>query len=621
MDHNRFLYQEMVGAVASAVVALMALPIAAMGDVFRADISAGDISELSFWEGYGKDSLPGPEDTVELAIKGDFSATAGMSVNDIRFAKSGAYLALGEAVTNRVNALSGEPGMTFTAKNMGIRLTGGTWDFVNGANLYGGTAKPSPNNNRNIEFNGVSILNVGTFYGAYYDTKTTFSFTSGSTLMANHLIGAYGNESSNVVLGVSQESSLLLGSLRTDGAVAGESIDPQKPGATIRVAGIGSSIQVTGGDTTYVGQALPSNALSVVDGGTVKLGGKLVLGNVATSCGNILEIANGGSLSASITRLGFGDGSNGNRLNVDNGTFEGLGLLTIGHAGSGNEASIVNGAKASCLQLVAGALETSCGNSVLLSGEGTELSFLMNDVVDLFGAGSDNLISVENNATLKILNGFYIMTNSANNCLRFRNASFTPGTHFYLGNGSARSHGNRVELLDGSVFTVNSLSLSSVDNLLVVSNATATAQDTKRGIRIGFRSSSNLVSSNCTIVIQGTSPHLVSDGPMSASNFAHIHFDVPASGYADAPISVAGKFSMTKETRLTVDADDFASQTGGNTVLVRAEGGIGELESVRMVMDAANAVLPDRRRLFLSSDGREIILRTPGLHGFAVVVR
>lgn len=607
-----------------AFVGALMMAFAASADTFKADNAVGDIASADFWrQNYGKSGAPGIDDTVELAKKATgptFTVGSDLSINDIQFAASGAYVTLQSGVTVSLKA---KTAMTFTTRNMGMRLTGGTWDFANTGNLYCGTARSTPVNNRTIQFmGGTTVNNVNAFYASFYDTLTTVSFEDASKLNTKDLWVSYGNTASNTVLKFIEGSvATVTGTFETDGLSDSETAVKGKGGTQLLVSGTDSAIRCTGSSTSHIGFKVPGNEVVVTDHAQLSLADKLYVGNSAGSGDNAMTVSDGGSVSCGHFRIGMAAGADGNRVTVDNGTITGRGALVAGYASSGNRLKILNGSTVSCTQLFLGQQATATNNEILISGARTYVS-VSSGIYDPFGAGDGNALIVEDGASLSAA-GFYVATNSANNVLRFRSAAFEPGSHFYLGFGAAASRGNRLEILDGATFAVNSFNLSSFDNAVVVSNGTLTAADASRGMRIGYVSA-GMVSSNCTVVVQGETPSLVSNGPISLGNDARLHFDVPADGYASAPITVAKKMTVGADTLFTASVEAFREKTGGKTVLVRTSEGITDSNdgrSVAAAIAASNALMPSRCRFKLSADGKELILRTPSHSGMLLICR
>lgn len=636
----------------------------------------GDISDVEYWKTFGYSSLPGVNDTVYLnlrAVDPTFTASNDMSIYNIKFGVSGAFIDLKKKSPEmKINAPDGKLGMDFEAKKSGYKISGGTWNFVNGAYLFcGHSNKDTHNDGHNITFDGAVVTNVNRFYGAFYDRSTTVEIINNAKVYAYELRGVYGKCTSNAVLKIAGGSKMVLGRRMVYDQL--DSYDPatsEAGGNLLEVTGAGSLLSAK--EPSFFGFMMPSNtwnassgariditALTVGKGqscgnrihfsgeGTVITNGNIVLGEEINGCCNTLTMSDGVD-SYNTGSYTIGKASAGNRMSISSARLSSGGYIIGETVSSSNNVldisensivsvrgghSIIVGKAGSCNlfefsggnlnfvqngMICIGAESTASGNVCRVHGASTRISSTGSMMYDPFGAGSHNEFILEDGAVLN--NRLYMATNSTYCVLRARGAvldvSQQPG---FIGDGRTVSRGNKLELLEGSSASFKSFSITSYDNCLFVSNSTFSADDPDRGIRLGYTTDTT-TSSNCMISVAGSSAKVETTGALECRNFSRLHFLAPNEGWQTAPVQVDKVVSFAKNTRLSIQCGNFAENIGGVIKLIHAKQGFRE-DNLQNVLAAANSSpdLPTGGRFLVS--GNELLFRCPHRGRFTVVFR
>ena len=620
--------------------------------------SSGDIASADFWSSLGYAGTPGDADTVALNVKATsnpFTASRDLSILNISFDKSGAYINLGNpGVTITLKQAANGNGMEFKPKDSGFKLTGGTWDFTNGAYLYCGRANSGSSQiNHSITFDSTVVTNVGRFIGSYYDPKTSVTLQNGTRVHAGSLYSVYGNSTSNATFTVKGGSKMFVsGNFTYD--YLGSPYDPETSNAgdnAMTVTGTGSLVKVAG-DSVF-GNSIPSNTLTVAAGATLNVrafdigkdgtgGHRIVFDGVGTtnqtgllklgaeagsvcnslayrngayaynsgefrvghaSAGNAMNVSSATTSSGQIT-VGYTAAASNNVLTVEGSssvTLRSGTSLVVGKAGSGNRFDFTGGTIAFSGGgfFKVGAEASASNNTVRISGPDASVS--ASGTFDPFGAGPGGKFIVEDGASVAFT--CYAATNSANCLLRVKNATFATGNHGYLGLGAATSVSNRMELIDGSSTTFKCFRICSYGNELVVSNSTLQANDAERGICLGYSSASN-----CALTVAGETARVETTGPLTFDKQSRLHFIVPEGGWSEAPVR-ALSMSLGRNTRITIECAEFAERRGGIIRLVKTDNGLEN--NVDSVIALANAApnLPRGGRFLV--DGNDLVFKCP----------
>ena len=294
------------------------------------------------------------------------------------------------------------------------------------------------------------------------------------------------------------------------------------------VAGEGSLLSCDTTGAWLVGQHSRYNRLEIRDGGTVRTGNRVTIGqgDAATSDAdeNMLLMENGGHLECSAIWIGYSDKD--------------------GHANR-NLAEIFSGSTVTNNgNLYLGYNTNSCDNVLRISG-GELVSSLM---VCAGRTGSRNRITVENGGVLTITGDTTLRTGDNKD--------------------GVVTTSNRIEVLSGGIVNASGgVYLHGVGAGLAVSNGT---------IRSGGNvvlpdASSNRYSTEPVISIAGTNSLVYAEGAITIAGNAALSLSVPAGGYLQPPFQTASGKSITISDlgSATFDLSGFLS---GRTVLARAGG-------------------------------------------------
>ena len=294
------------------------------------------------------------------------------------------------------------------------------------------------------------------------------------------------------------------------------------------VAGEGSLLSCDTTGAWLVGQHSRCNRLEIRDGGTVRTGNRVTIGqgDAATSDAdeNVLLLENGGHLECSSIYIGYSDKG--------------------GHANR-NRAEILSGSTVTNnSNFYLGYNTNSCGNVLHVSG-GELVSSLM---VCAGRTGSGNRITVENGGVVTITGNTTIRTGDNKD--------------------GVVTTSNRIEVLSGGIInTSGGMYLHGIGAGLTVSNGTVMSS----GDVVLPDASSNRYSTDPVISIAGTNSLVYTTGTITIASNAVLSLSVPAGGYLQPPFQTASGKAITIRDlgSATFDLSDFLS---GRTVLARAGG-------------------------------------------------
>ncbi len=173
---------------------------------------------------------------------------------------------------------------------------------------------------------------------------------------------------------------------------------------------------VAGGSWIIVGYATPNNALTVSNGGSVRVteaGGPFIVGDGVGSSNNVALVT--GSNSAII-----------------------VGPSKIGNAGAGNTLTVRDGARfTSAMTISVGEAGSSSNNVVLLTDTNSQMTAATTLLIG--GSGNNNLLVVSNGARLSASSTMYISTNSQGNRLVLWDGALVTGSDLLLATNAAKS--------------------------------------------------------------------------------------------------------------------------------------------------------------------------------------
>lgn len=306
----------------------------------------------------------------------------------------------------------------------------------------------------------------------------------------------------------------------------------------------------------YGGQCY-SNRVDIVGGSTLyATNSTSTVGAIAPYFGNVLSISGAG------TTAKFGNPSTGTAIHV-------------GQAGSCfNRFEVLDGAT-----VETGNCNISCGGSSWgYAPDGTTVVRGIGNMVRIEGAGSSI-------------------------------TGLVPDKSLILGS-ETNGNANVLWVGDGAALTwPGYLTISGFDNSVVVSNGTFTLA---RNLCSVWGSTTTEISGRTRFVFAGAAPKLVSTstGISKFVNGAILRFEVPAAGWAEAPLQMTGasnNVQFDEDTKLEVDVATFAKQGGGEIPVVTTG---RKLNISNALLESWNAALaPQEASVRLSDDGKTLYLK------------
>ncbi len=321
-------------------------------------------------------------------------------------------------------------------------------------------------------------------------------------------------------------------------------------GNQITVTGAGSSLDV--GSSFYLGFATGSNTLSVEEGGSLTsyylyVGGdgdtnsvtvtgadsfanistELFVGNYGAD--NSVTVSDGALFISKKTTVGTYTAANGNSVTVTGaGTnYINRGDFTVGYRGDSNDVSVLDGAYLSTRNLVLGTTTGAEGNSVTISGAGSTVA--ASGYVAVGYQGINNTMQVSSGGTLSGGN-IYVgyMSDGNNNSLTVDGTgsrALTTGTSgsIYVGNSGNNNTMTVRNNASMSTYTLAVGATGSGNTLNIQSGASVIANDLFFGLGGG---------TNNTLNISGASS-------VTISNLVRVGFSA-----ADNELNISGQDSI-----------------------------------------------------------------------------
>lgn len=411
-------------------------------------------------------------------------------------------------------------------------------------------------------------------------------------------------------------------------------------GNELAVIGHGTTLRNDRSDRdnpTAVGERGSFNRLLVDDGAFAKLNGLSCGGEVKAALNN----DDYGKISTYVSAW--------NTVAVDRGSTLDAGGVSVGnqHVDSkqlvaqygaqcySNRVEILGGSSlyATNAQSTVGSCSPYFGNVLSIAGAGTEAKLGAGQHAVIVGqAGScSNRLEVLDGATAVIVGSLSVATGAANNEWGYAadgatakrgignvvrvegaGASITgvnPSGTLYLG---SQTNGNANVVFVGDSATLTwpgNLAISGFDNVVAVSNGTI---DIAGPLLSVWNNASEDAAGRTRFVFSGAAPRLVASSTSQSKfkNGASLRFEVPAAGWAEAPLQLPGTVSdvlFGDDTRLEVDAEAFWRAGGGEAPLVVAGSG---LSISGALLDSWNAALkPRNASVSLAGDGRALVLK------------
>lgn len=522
-----------------------------------------------------------------------------------------------------------------------VELRGGLWDF-GGKGLAVGPSGWADGRMNDIVLlsGGACVTNVGNIRGSYGNSGTNIvlRLTEGSSLYCKGSIQMSYDNGKDRRIEVLSGSRLIDASndLRTD-----VSNDGSCSTNTVLVSGQGSYLKVP---TLYCGMHHRGILVRATDHGMIELTGSLHIGwgSGSSNCRTVVD--NYGTIKSGSTLYFDGDGSQQacgtNSLEVlSGGTYETTGTIYMGSYAAGKSCKgdtiVVSNGTLKAIRITPGQNAGSDDHVVRFIGPDTVIDFSNSGVpYYLFGKGCGCLIEMDqaswtygnNTMCFGYTDGQNANLNGSNNVFRLKNGAKLAVTRanfndFYIGTSDPRTIGNRMEILSGSDVSVGPFSIGSQANGLVVSNGTLNC----KSFEIGRLFGSNTPADN-RVVLQGTAPSIVSSNAFSAVRSSTVRIEVPVGGLTGEKAPIAAKsFTMDSTSILEVDAAACvaALREAGMTANVRYT--LVESETAISIPDevlaAANAKLPEGCKLVFADDGKKLVLRVSAQLGLMILFK
>ena len=624
-------------------------------------VSIAFLSVLS--SGAATNDFPNADGSFDLSSAAAWGETLPAETDTIRFNKSyGQTLTISKDVTfdsifftkanssNTVEVV--DPNVTVTLKselntNPGIRphgsesaqlvLKGGTYDLCGKGGIYGSSPADSSGSTsdryckltldgvtvtnaadiaaasaRNVSGNKLTLANGTCVYAkkadkfinaTYYKTGASAVVSGGSKLIITD--GAF-NPFINYITG----ASLLVtgaGSIISNASTKSDALFYNNPqNCTIRVEDHGE-INFRPGSVCYAGGA--NNQFIVSGGGILRFlnGVSFAYSGGATTKLKVLEDGLF-EVKGTLTLQKYE-----NEIVVSNGTFKG----TLSFGGDRNTVRVLGpkakgpdfstmfngGAIRSLLEFGDGAVYTTTGY--------------------IYGGGGDacsNTVAVVDGATMTVGH--------------FPGISYTAG-HSLFGNTFRIANGGSF-ISNGTGGGYGQFCMTGWDNQVIVSNGTLSAVN---GIVIGGANldkgsdeeKKDLANTGNKLILQGTCPRVTSPTTSQIMRGGVLRFEVPAGGYPADTLPLVEVFSLQNgkgdQMKLEVAGvdEDFVKNLENrfDVTLVKQTKRpyAATLQILAAQVEAINATLPDRARLYLTPDNYELHLSAKPPRGAVLIVR
>lgn len=380
---------------------------------------------------------------------------------------------------------------------------------------------------------------------------------------------------------------------------------PLDQNCTIRLTGAGTRAKIK--STFEPGRKSSGYHVEILDGATVECGQWKVGNDSVNANGNTVLVADGGSLLAPGQEGLIGEKGSFNAVTVSNGTLSAKTVKLGTVAGSSNNVLRIAGATAK--------LEMNAGDW------------------RPFGPTSGNSVVIDDHANFGVLTGNKLVfcssgtTSSTYNAFRVENGATFMASSVYPAE-VAGSTGNLVYVgADATLAVADVVNLSANSaNELVISNGTV-----RYSGDYGFFIGGDAATGQGNVCrVKGTRAKIRSTNDSEDKKFfstfrngALLEFDVSEFSEANAePIFDVKNFGMNAGTTLAVvGIEAMQKQIEKTTTLVLTQVPDGTKISIDAdVLAAAQAALPPRCSLTLSSDGRQLRFRAKRLNVGALVI-
>ena len=600
--------------------------------------ASGDLASAANW---GDLPLPDASTHVTLTNNATYTLSADLSVGSIRLKRNNIVLDFTDGnhtlTLNTMCSVWGSAYSLFQYANdyskPAVTLKGGVWKSASDSNKF--WFVPLGNNGAGCTHtltitDGCIITNVGS-YQICRRLKDTRNYIKGGSRLYGKTMYLWEVSGTNNLLDVSEGAGITLSEAYYGDGIYDTNTRTWGYAQDVRmdIHGAGSFMKVTGSSGTFVGRYSSGLGLRVRDGGSLEttylMIGRCVTPSaktgIAVSSNNWMEVLNGGSIVATLTQF-YGPN---NRLCVSNASFT---VTTT--SGSDDLFSMGPGS-------------TNCHhNSVLVTGPETSFNVYPQTGCDVMGRyGHHNTFILANGAKwLPKKNCMFFF--GSNNIFRvtgagtvFDSATTATNAYYQTNIGPAERNGdvwasntwnNVVEILDGAEFRANRLFVHGWSNKIVVSNATLTVgsyreggKDVGYGLWLGRQTSSN-----CTLVVQGTTPKVQPLYPtyprsLLLTSASVVRYEIPREGYAAgyAPIEHAWINPASTNSRFEIVCEEWAIRGPRNSrelVLFRGDRPLATTNGAGTWLAGQDLHLPPNVTCFFRD--KELILKreVPGLH-------
>ena len=521
------------------------------------------------------------------------------------------------------------PRITVSGAGSKLRITstaaaGATAGFTLGYNYGGGVFTVSDGAEAS------TVGGVGMGFSAYAPESSAVIRSGGSFQIAKNLVIGAASSTFGHVLAVSNATSAA--------TISGELHLGSKASTHSNAIVIddGGRVSVSGNVFVSSGEDSCSNRVVIAGGGELALSSEWKISNGARSHDNVVVVTGGGKITGNkAMRIADSTTARGNRVEItDGGELHASTIYLGGYSGAGTTGGgctslLVSNATVKCTRVVFGQSPTCVSNRLTVTGRNTDFSMSYDSQCYLFGVGSHHELELSDGASWSHDVTINLDSNACSNRLtitRGAKLSITGSSDFISGIG-ASSGANRVEVLDGASLEVGgSINVTHRENVLVVSNATVSA-----GVRlyVGNAVNSSVVDSICgnRFEIYGTNSVVSTDGAFNIYRDSTLLVSLPEEGYVGnaAPVR-ANSASIAASATLAIEGiaemRRCTKRTSSRIALIHTATGVtvpsDTIDAVNASFVAAGA--PDCR-LYVSADGKDLMLKVPLCKGFNFTIR
>lgn len=488
-----------------------------------------------------------------------------------------------------------------TVSNSTLWLKGGRLTFPNKGYVYIGSSSSSTANTRKnmVLTDGAALVDCRYLVVAAKEGGNCLAMTNASVSAESFYISNGGCQNSNRVL-AGPGSSISVNNFTMENGATTNTREP----ALFSMTGPDSTFSVT--SDALIGH-VPNGRFDLANGVTATFK-TLTCGNIARSgTGAVarrgdsynIEVADS-TLTCSGTLTVGNEAVTGFDFTGTNATISANTLVIGATAGSNNHIVRFSDSTVNVVELALGKLD-STGNTLLLEGPQTVFSHMSTGKPDIFGAGTGNRLIVRNHAQLLFANTRYAFQTATGSSLEIENGGsvVVDAKPFHLGYGTTKRKldcaSNRLVVGSSGSFTCSNFFLENVNSQLVVNNGILKATGVCHiGCDPLVVSGCN-ESTNCALLVSGTSPALDLGSMSVTGSCSHVQFTLPANGYAwtdstrKAPIVVNGTVSIAQNAEIDIDASALRDDLRGTAISLLVATGTKAFTLPDAVLARANA--------------------------------